>query len=191
MIAESYRTGDDANDLYETFYKAISAEQQQLSPPEQAEIDVPNSVLQGLHPDTTSVHEIIQKVKKRVLFDQGLIRRRFSRLLAPAHQFPSLVEDLDGNIVSTVCSEIQIISWHCPPVNRLDKLIICNYASTMRIDHNSFQQQPADGPESALSILEQCEICGKNIAFESLRWARCIAGHQFGKIPALRGPISD
>ena len=127
---------------------------------------------------STSLESQVAHLRQKFVYDQESILSRNRRLvqLAQAPVAQSLKPDLNmiRRLVTTVLGLPSSLSDDVPMSAKIIKVYRVVLAKIEAREHDT-------DPVIETHSLERCDMCDSNIAFESLLWARCSAGHQFSR----------
>ena len=124
----------------------------------------------------------------------------FSKSLKKGAYFPTkTLKDRYDILVSTIClpgvptevqhimitmrvaKEVLKLSRHLCDNSRLSKKILATFSIVVSKLHELAGHGAAEFSDLLDGEVEDCDICGSSIKVESLDWARCTEGHQFGE----------
>lgn len=132
-------------------------------------------------PEDTPINSIVSLLRRNILFHSDSIVARAERLatfvsFGKARRSPPL----DPIVIRRVATEVVQLPHFVAEASLLSQTISRIHSVILaKLD----AREGRGGDEHLSDIddvdVEQCEICGDNIPFESLRWAQCPNDHQF------------
>lgn len=129
--------------------------------------------------EDTPVRTIMRQVRENVLFHKDAIASRTKQLSSFARKTIPKTMPVDPEVIRRVVTEVVRMPHFISEASDLSQKITHIHCLILaKLDAIDGRREQSDLSDQDV---ETCGICSSSIAFESLRWARCPNGHQFGK----------
>lgn len=121
---------------------------------------------------------LLAQLRHTLYWTREVLQARMQHLVALALKDRSSAAECQRRIIKTLVDEVLRLSQKGLSSSRLSLEIISQHK--MLVAKLDEQRLAVDEPGTA-DLDEHCAICGQGIPFESLKWAKCLNGHQFSR----------
>ncbi|THY18183.1 hypothetical protein D6D00_08212 [Aureobasidium pullulans] len=129
--------------------------------------------------EDTPVDLIVRQVRQNILFNRDSVHSRLSQLLKYVKGDIPKTPQLDATVVLKIVTEIARLPQFVADASFLSHSIMQIHCLILAKLQARGGNSDAEASTSEEEEIESCEICRKNIPFESLRWAKCVNNHQY------------
>ena len=164
----------------------------------QTEADFVNGILQSIAPPTYAVSNpddmdgdscataMVRRLKEQVYWRATAVQSRTACLAGLVLKDPQAVNRVSRSTVERLIAEVLRL-----PIQRLQHDDRSTHIlKTFALVKSKLQ---LDASVNAMSVDndERCRICSRSLPFESIKWARCEAGHQFTRCALTFSAIQE
>lgn len=135
--------------------------------------------------EDTPIDFIVRKVRQNIILNRDSVSNRLSQLLKYVKGETPKIPSLDAAVVLRIVTEVARMPHFIADVSPLSHMIMQTHCLVLAKLQARDGGEDVDIPHLEEEEVEKCDICFENIPFESLRWAKCVNGHQFCKSQAL------
>lgn len=130
--------------------------------------------------EDTPIRAVMRQVRQNILFQKDAVASRIRLLSTFSGKHVSKKIAPDAKVIRRIVTEVVRMPHFISEASELSQTISHIHDLILaKLDAREGQRDDSNGLSD--QDVETCDICSSGIAFESLRWARCPNGHQFGK----------